>query len=339
VVTILLGRHLGPDGHTTGRSHPERAERLPAVIRGIEESPVADSVVAFEPRLATEDELCAVHEKVYVDALDAFCASGGGHLDADTVVGPASFEASVRAAGSGLDAVERLLAGEGAAAFLAVRPPGHHALDHSAMGFCLFNNVAITAEQLARDGERVLIVDWDAHHGNGTQDTFYDRGDVCYISMHQWPFYPGTGALDETGTGAGRGTTVNIPLPAGTTGDVYRRAMDEVVTPVAERFSPTWVLISAGFDGHRADPLTELGLSSGDFADLTFATARLAPPGRRIVFLEGGYDLDALELSARACVSALAGETVRPEPVSASGNVDELGTAVVAAAARLHLGS
>ena len=182
------------------------------------------------------------------------------------------------------------------------------------MGFCLFNNVAVTAAGLAAGGERVLIVDWDAHHGNGTQATFYGRADVCYVSLHQYPLYPGTGALAETGAGAGVGATVNVPLPGGTSGDAYREALDSVVAPVAERFAPDWVLISAGFDAHRSDPLTDLGLSAGDFADLTRQTMSLAPPGRRIVFLEGGYDLAALALSAGACVAALTGEGYRPEP-------------------------
>jgi acetoin utilization deacetylase AcuC-like enzyme len=201
----------------------------------------------------------------------------------------------------------------------------------------LFNNVAVAAAALAAAGERVLIVDFDAHHGNGTQDIFYDEAAVCYISLHQYPFYPGTGALGETGRGDGLGTTVNLPMPEGTRGDAYRAAFDDVIDPVSERFDPAWVLISAGFDGHRDDPLTDLGLSAGDFSDLTQRSLRLAPPGRRIAFLEGGYDLDALATSTAACVAALAGETLRPEPVSGSGPAGEHALQVVAAAARLHL--
>ena len=178
------------------------------------------------------------------------------------------------------------------------------------MGFCLLNNVAVTAAALADAGERVLIVDYDAHHGNGTQDVFWTDPRVAYVSLHEWPAYPGTGALDETGAGAGAGTTVNFPLPSGATGDVYLGAFDEVIAPVAERFGPTWVIISAGFDAHRADPLCDLALTAGDYDELTARICALVPPGRRIVILEGGYDLDALAASAGACVAALTGRRV-----------------------------
>jgi len=163
------------------------------------------------------------------------------------------------------------------------------------------------------------VYDWDAHHGNGTQDAFYDDARVLYVSAHQWPLYPGTGELDETGRGAGKGYTINLPFPAGTTGDVYLAAFDEVVGPAIERFDPTWVIVSAGFDAHRADPLTGLNLTAGDFADLTDRLLGVAPPGRLIAFLEGGYDLQALALSAGAFVSSLAGLAFRPEPASSGG--------------------
>jgi acetoin utilization deacetylase AcuC-like enzyme len=187
------------------------------------------------------------------------------------------------------------------------------------MGFCLVNNVAVTAAALADRGERVLIVDWDAHHGNGTQDVFYEDPRVLYVSLHQYPLYPGTGRLDETGAGAGVGTTVNLPLPPGTTGEAYLAAVDDVIVPAAERFGPTWVIASAGFDAHRDDPLTNMGLTAGDFADLTERIMRLAPAGRRLAFLEGGYDLEALANSAGACVAGLAGESFRPEPSTSGG--------------------
>jgi acetoin utilization deacetylase AcuC-like enzyme len=336
-VTILLGCHESFEAHETGRRHPERAARLTAVLAGIASCEVAEAVAPFAPRRATPAELERVHDVGYIETLEEFCRTGGGRLDPDTVAVPASYEAALRAAGAGLDAVERLRAGEAEAAFLAVRPPGHHALVGRGMGFCLFNNVAVTAAAIAAAGERVLVVDWDAHHGNGTQAIFWEDPDVLYVSLHQFPFYPGTGALDETGEGAGKGATVNLPMPGGTTGEVYRRAFDEVVVPVSERHAPDWVLISAGFDAHRDDPLTDLGLSAGDFADLTARTAALAPAGRRIAFLEGGYDLEALEKSVRASVDALGGELVRPEPASRSGAADELAGQVVDAAARLHL--
>jgi acetoin utilization deacetylase AcuC-like enzyme len=336
-MSVLLGRHDAFHLHDTGRHHPERADRLQAVDDGIAASGVTEALVDFEPRLATREELTRVHEAAYVDALGDFCAEGGGMIDADTRASESSYEAALRAAGAGPDAAERLRRGEAEAAFLAVRPPGHHALGARAMGFCLFNNVAVAAAALVAAGDRVLIVDFDAHHGNGTQDIFYASADVCYVSLHQYPFYPGTGALGETGSGAGLGTTVNLPMPEGTAGDGYRAAFDSVIEPVAERFHPAWVLISAGFDGHRDDPLTDLGLTAGDFADLTWRSLSLAPPGRRIAFLEGGYDLDALALSASACVAALAGKTLRPEPVSGAGPAGARSLAVVAAARRLHL--
>jgi acetoin utilization deacetylase AcuC-like enzyme len=181
-------------------------------------------------------------------------------------------------------------------------------------------------------GERVLIVDWDAHHGNGTQAIFEATPEVFYVSLHEWPLYPGTGRLDETGTGAGTGTTLNLPLPAGATGDVYLEALDTVVSPAVEQFAPTWVLVSAGFDAHRADPLTGLDLSAGDFADLTARAAAFAPaPGRLVVFLEGGYDLQALSDSVASTVATLAGLTDRREPATSGGP----GGRVVAAAREL----
>jgi acetoin utilization deacetylase AcuC-like enzyme len=337
-VTILVGRHPEWSLHETGRVHPERPARLDAVRRGLERCAVSDSLVEFEPRLATEDEIALVHDRGYVDSLREFCRTGGGHLDADTVAVPASYQAALRAAGAGLEAVERLRAGEADAAFLAVRPPGHHALAGRAMGFCLFNNVAITTAQLSAGGERVMIVDWDAHHGNGTEAIFAESPTVLYLSLHQYPFYPGTGALTDSGSGAGLGATVNLPMPGGSSGEAYRRAFDEVVTPVAERFQPDWVLISAGFDAHRDDPLTDLGLSAGDFADLASRSAALAPSGRRIAFLEGGYDLHALELSTAAAVDALGGVLSRPEPASGRTPADELADDLVSAVRSLHLG-
>jgi acetoin utilization deacetylase AcuC-like enzyme len=199
------------------------------------------------------------------------------------------------------------------------------------MGFCLVNNVAVAAAALAARGERVLIVDYDAHHGNGTQDIFYGDGRVMYVSLHEWPLYPGTGALTETGTGAGIGTTVNFPLPAGTTGDVYFSAVDDVIAPLAKVFAPTWLLLSAGFDAHRRDPITGLGLSAGDFGTMTGRLLELVPPGRRLVMLEGGYDLQALADSTAAALAALEGIQHHPEPPTAGGP----GQQVVDAARRL----
>jgi len=273
-----------------------------------------------------------VHTRQYVDYLERFCVEGGGHLDADTGASAASWEAALLAAGSGLEAVDALERGDGDSAFCAIRPPGHHAVAERAMGFCLLNNVAVTAAALRDRGERVLVVDWDAHHGNGTQDIFYGDGAVMYVSIHEWPLYPGTGRLTDAGVGSGEGTTVNFPLPAGATGDVYLDAIDSVVEPLAERFAPTWVLVSAGYDAHRADPLTGLGLSAGDYADLTARIMALCAPRRLVVFLEGGYDLAALRDSTAATVSTLLGRPERVEPATANGP----GRTVVHAARDLH---
>lgn len=200
------------------------------------------------------------------------------------------------------------------------------------MGFCLLNNVALAATVLADRGEKVVVVDWDAHHGNGTQAAFYDDERVLYVSTHQWPLYPGTGALAEVGVGKGTGLTVNLPLPAGATGDVLLAGFDEVVAPAVAAFGPTWVLVSAGFDAHRRDPLTGMALSSGDFADLTHRVLDFAPAGRRLLFLEGGYDLEALADSTGACLAALAGVDHRPEPATSGGP----GRQVIDAALRIR---
>ena len=305
--------------HLTGGSHVERPARLTAVLEGIKGTGLGDAVVPVEARMATADELAAVHDPAHVATVRAFVEAGGGRLDPDTVASPASWDAARLAAGAGLEAVARLDAGEAEAAFCAVRPPGHHARPMRAMGFCLFNNIAITAATLAARGERVLVVDYDAHHGNGTQEMFWDDPRVVFVSLHQWPLYPGTGAIDEVGGPSARGATVNLPMPAGATGDGYLAAVDEILEPLAAAFEPTWLLLSAGFDAHRADPITGLGLSAGDYADLTARIAGLVPPGRRIAFLEGGYDLDALAASAAACVAALAGERLVPEPPTSGG--------------------
>jgi acetoin utilization deacetylase AcuC-like enzyme len=318
--------------HDMGAWHPERPARLGAVLRGIERSGVADGLRRHAPEPAPLEAVVRVHDAAVVDALERLCREGGGEIDPDTSVIPASWDAARLAAGAGLAAIALLDAGEADAAFCAVRPPGHHATPSRPMGFCLFNNVAVAAAALADRGERVLVVDWDAHHGNGTQDAFYADDRVLFVSMHQFPFYPGTGAIRDIGSGKGEGFTINVPFPAGTPGDAYRMAIDEVVVPAAERFGPTWVLLSAGFDAHRADPLTQLSLTAGDYADLTRRVVELAPAGRRIAFLEGGYDLDALNASAAACVASLAGEEFRPEAVSAG----EKGLVVVETVKAIH---
>ncbi len=334
---LLVARDPVYREHDPGPGHPERPIRLRAVEQGIAAARVDDAITALVPRDATVEELERVHSSRLVAGLQALCAEGGGAIDPDTVASPGSYDAARRAAGAGLAAVDALRRGDGAAAFLAVRPPGHHARPATAMGFCLFNNVAVTAGALTDRGERVCIVDYDAHHGNGTQEIFYADERVLYVSFHEWPLYPGTGRLHEMGTGDGAGLTCNFPLPSGATGDVYLRALDEVVAPMVERFAPTWVLVSCGFDAHRDDPLTGLGLSAGDYGLLAARVTELAPTGRLIVFLEGGYDLDALESSVAATLPPLLGLGGQAtEPATAGGpgsNVVEAASALWAAAA------
>jgi acetoin utilization deacetylase AcuC-like enzyme len=300
--------------------HPERPSRVRAAMEGVHDLGLDDDLVHVATREADAADLTLVHSRAYLRQLEAFCERGGGQLDPDTFAGPDSWAAARRAAGAGLSAVEALAAGQADVAFVAARPPGHHALTDRAMGFCLLNNVAVAAAKLAAAGERVLIVDWDVHHGNGTQAIFWDDPRVLYVSTHQAPFYPGTGGVEEVGGPEARGLTVNIPLPAGATGDVVRRALDDVVAPAVDGFGPTWVLVSAGYDAHRDDPLADLALSSGDFAEIAHVVAGFAPhPGRLVLFLEGGYDVAAIRRSVGATLASLLGSRGQTEPPTSGG--------------------
>jgi acetoin utilization deacetylase AcuC-like enzyme len=300
--------------------HPERPSRVTAAMAGVEDLKLGSELVVVAPRLADPSELSRVHATSYLDELALFCQSGGGQFDPDTYATVGSWSAARRAAGAGLAAVEALRRHGDGVAFVATRPPGHHALADRPMGFCLLNNVAVTAASLAAAGERVLIVDWDVHHGNGTQSIFWDDPSVLYVSTHQWPLYPGSGRATDIGGPAALDRTVNVPLPPGATGDVVRRAIEEVAAPVVEAFGPTWVLVSAGFDGHRADPLADFALTSGDFAALATLVRGFAPrAGRLALFLEGGYDLGALRSSVAACLGALLGDRPSSEALSSGG--------------------
>ena len=318
-VTVLFATHAAYLEHLAGPRHPERPERLQAVLDGVRLAGIADAIVPLDPAAATRADLERVHPTAYLDRIEGICAAGGGRLDADTYASAGSWTAATLAAGAGLTAVRALQEGRGVAAFCAVRPPGHHATRDESMGFCFVNNVAVAAAALADQGERVMIFDYDAHHGNGTQAVFYHDPRVLFVSLHQWPLYPGTGRHTEVGEGAARGMTVNIPLPPGSTGDVYLKAFDELVAPIANRFAPTWVIVSAGFDAHRNDPITELALAAGDYAPLTQRVLSLAPPGRRLVMLEGGYDLEALTLSSATVLRELAGEAGTPFESTTNG--------------------
>jgi acetoin utilization deacetylase AcuC-like enzyme len=305
--------------HDPGTSHPERAGRLTAVRDGLIGAGLhhgLDWVEAPEaPRAAVE----AIHLPELLNRFNDLCVAGGGMIDADTVVSVDSWDAALRAAGAGHDLIDRLRRGEGATGWSMVRPPGHHASAGRQMGFCLINNVAVAARSLAAGGERVVIIDIDAHHGNGTQEIFYDDPDVMFVSFHQYPWYPYTGRPDEIGSGAAAHTTINVALPAGATGEIYRAGIESVVAPVVAQFDPAWLLVSAGFDAHRADPITDLGLTSGDFADIVADLFAFAPPGRRLLFLEGGYDFQALADSSAAVAAVALGVQHRPEAPSSGG--------------------
>ena len=317
---LLVASHPGLDDHNPGNDHPEHHQRISAAIAGLETPPLAEALDWLPPRVASRQELSVVHDRGYLDGLADLCAAGGGQLDPDTVVSAGSWDTAQLTAGAGLQAIDALTAGKGDAAFVLGRPPGHHAGRAVGMGFCLINNVAVAAATLARRGERVAIVDWDVHHGNGTQDIFWAEPAVLYVSVHQWPLYPGTGRLEERGAGSGLGTTLNLPMPAGTTGDSYLSLFDEVVLPALERFAPTWILVSAGFDAHRDDPLGDMALTSGDFSDLTGRLMGGAgKSGRLVLFLEGGYNHGAVRASVAACAARLVGEPHWPEPASSGG--------------------
>jgi acetoin utilization deacetylase AcuC-like enzyme len=296
--------------HETGE-HPERPERLRAIQRHLDATGLADRCRRGPTRLATREELCRLHDADYVDGVRKFCEEQSGRIEADTVVSRRSYDAARMAVGTALAAVDAVLQGEDDAALCLVRPPGHHALRDSAMGFCLFNNVALAAEHAlqAHGLKRVLIVDWDVHHGNGTQEMFYARGDVWFFSAHRFPFYPGTGATDETGTGNGLGATLNLPVKFGTPRKEYLERFAAKLDNASEACRPELVLISAGFDAHQDDPIGSLGLETDDFAvltDLVRSAAKAHCHGRIVSLLEGGYDVDALAESVGVHLEGLA---------------------------------
>ena len=323
----------GPTGtveHDGGKFHPEQQARIFSVMNGIRALGLEDEVIYPQTPKAGLTDLTRVHSLDYLTELEAFCVKGGGDIDPDTFARSDSWNAARRAAGAGLAAIAALEEeGEGVA-FVPVRPPGHHAERDRAMGFCLLNNVAVAAASLTARGQKVLIVDWDVHHGNGTQSIFWDDPDVLYVSTHQFPLFPGTGRAKEIGGPAAPGLTVNIPLPAGATGDVVRAAIDHVARATIEEFSPDWVLVSCGFDAHQADPLGDLALSSGDFAELARMVNEFTPrPGRLALFLEGGYNQIALEMSVADTLGALLGLHTQPAaPTYGGPGMNEIRLAV-----------
>lgn len=301
--------------HETGFGHPERPERLPTSLKALEGSGLLEKAPMRSPRDATREQIELVHSPRYIDQVQRMADSGGGHLDMDTALSRESYRAAIKAAGALVESVDKCLSGDLLRTFCLVRPPGHHALPGRGMGFCLFNNVAIGARYAIsrKKLEKVMIVDWDAHHGNGTQEVFYDDPSVLYVSLHQYPHYPGTGRVDETGHGKGKGYNINFPFPPGTGEEQYLEAFDRVIIPAGREFSPGLVMVSAGYDSHAGDLLCSMRLSDMSYRRMTDRLVAFAGEccnGRLVVTIEGGYNLDAMARSVVQTVAGLVGVDV-----------------------------
>jgi acetoin utilization deacetylase AcuC-like enzyme len=308
--------------HDTGQ-HVENAGRLEAIMAHLEQTGLIPELVSIKPREASLAELTLVHDEQYISYVRDMGQRGGGWLDPDTVMSVGSYEAAIYAVGGALAATDAVMAGEVTSAFALVRPPGHHATPRRAMGFCLFNNLAIaTRYALDKYGlERVAIIDFDVHHGNGTQETFYENPQVLYVSTHQSPYYPGTGGIEETGGGAAQGTKVNIPLPAGCGDEEYLTVFEQIVTPLVRRFQPQFIMASAGYDNHWADPLAMMQVTVTGFAHMVGIIKDLAAElcqGRIVICLEGGYHLPALAGSIKATFDVLLGKDTIEDPLGPS---------------------
>jgi acetoin utilization deacetylase AcuC-like enzyme len=306
--------------HITPPGHPERPARLEAIERRLQRTPLWEALPHRAPDTVDDEVLTSVHTRAYVEHVREVAASGGGALDPDTAVSPVSDRIARLAAGAALAAVDAVLAGEAPVAMALVRPPGHHARPGAGMGFCLFNNVALGARHaLERRGvDRVFILDWDVHHGNGTQEAFYHDPRVVLCSLHQENWYPGTGFREETGEGPGEGATINIPLPAGIGDGGYEYLWEEVVLPLLRAVAPGLLLISAGFDAHHADPLGGMLLTAAGFGRLAAMVREAAGKIPIAAILEGGYDLDGLSYSVASSLSGLTGvmsDLCEPETV------------------------
>ncbi|MDI6888818.1 MAG: histone deacetylase [Methanocellales archaeon] len=293
--------------HETG-GHPERKERLIATMGLLKKSKALEKLMCITPKRATTEQIGWVHDAPYIEMIQALCQSGGGMLDPDTVLSQDSYEVAVLAAGGVINAVEAVM-NDLKSVFALIRPPGHHAEASHGMGFCIFNNVAIATRYAQKQYKvkKILIVDWDVHHGNGTQNIFYDDASVLYFSIHQSPFYPGTGSMDEIGADDGKGFTVNVPLPGGIGDAGYVYVFNEILIPIALEFRPELVLISAGQDAHFADPIGGMSLTAegfGHIAGIVRSIANSTCKGRIVAALEGGYDLSALPYSVLSILNA-----------------------------------
>jgi acetoin utilization deacetylase AcuC-like enzyme len=296
--------------HDTGYHHPENAQRLQAIIRAIQASDIADRLEPITPDAARREDLTRCHREDLVDSLKSLCEAGETYVDMDTRISRESYDAALLAAGAGIAGVDAAMKEDGGRAFCLVRPPGHHATIEQSMGFCLFNNVAIAARyaQSKYGVENVLIMDWDVHHGNGTQAIFWTDPSVFYFSTHQYPFYPGTGSSSERGDGKGDGFTLNVPLREGTSGRDHRESFLTALHQIERKFHPDLVMVSAGFDSRRGDLLGGLMLEDSDFAEMTKELLRIAERyggGRLVAMLEGGYNLNLLGGSVVSHLSAL----------------------------------
>lgn len=305
-MTTLLFTHESAEDHDTGPGHPERSDRIRAVKKALD-APTFQALERRESPLADTDQIARIHRRDYVTSLlDTIPSAGYARIDPDTVLSPASGDAALRSVGAAIAAVDAVMAGEAANAFCAVRPPGHHAEPGRGMGFCLFNNVAIAAAHARQvcQVDRVAIVDFDVHHGNGTQAAFWNDPSVMFASSHEYPFYPGTGAEDERG----QGNIYNVPLNAMSGSSEFRKGMEHTILPALEEFDPRLLIISAGFDAHARDPLASIQLDDEDFAWITRKLVNIAGEhcdGRIVSSLEGGYDLEALSTSVSAHVTEL----------------------------------